>query len=82
MRALYRASLNFRYFQLPELFCGMGLGEGDLVFFKIKKKRISHIGIYLGNNKFAHASVKNGVIISDMDEPYYQKRFYSGGRCH
>ena len=54
--------------------------EGDLVFFKIKKGQISHMGIYLQNNKFAHASVHSGVVISDMDEPYYKKRFYKVGR--
>ncbi|MBK6838666.1 MAG: C40 family peptidase [Bacteroidetes bacterium] len=41
------------------------LREGDLVFFKIKKGRISHVGIYLGQNKFAHASTQRGVTISD-----------------
>jgi murein DD-endopeptidase / murein LD-carboxypeptidase len=56
------------------------LKEGDLVFFKIKKGRISHIGVYLGNNKFAHASTKLGVIISDLDEAYYKKYYFSGGR--
>jgi lipoprotein Spr len=56
------------------------LKEGDLVFFKIKQKRISHVGVYVGNNKFAHASVQNGVIISDLDEPYYKMYFYKGGR--
>jgi lipoprotein Spr len=56
------------------------LKEGDLVFFKIKKKKVSHVGVYIGNNKFAHASVQNGVIISDLDEPYYKKYFFKGGR--
>ncbi len=56
------------------------LKEGDMVFFKIKKGRISHVGIYLGNNKFAHASVHSGVIISDLNEDYYKKYFYKGGR--
>jgi len=56
------------------------LKEGDLVFFKIKKKRVSHVGVYVGNNKFAHASVQQGVIISDLDEPYYKKYFFKGGR--
>lgn len=56
------------------------LQEGDMVFFKIRRKRISHVGVYLGNNKFVHASVKLGVVISDLDEPYYKKRFYRGGR--
>ena len=56
------------------------LKEGDLVFFKIKQKKISHVGVYVGNNKFVHASVQNGVIISDLDEAYYKKYFYKGGR--
>lgn len=56
------------------------LKEGDMLFFKIRKGEISHIGIYLANNKFAHASVKMGVMISDLDEDYYKKRFYKGGR--
>jgi murein DD-endopeptidase / murein LD-carboxypeptidase len=57
------------------------LTEGDLVFFKINRnKSISHVGVYLGNNKFAHASRSNGVIISDLTQPYYQKHFVKGGR--
>lgn len=56
------------------------LKEGDLVFFKIKKNRISHVGIYLGENKFVHASLKKGVIISDLYDPYYEKYFFKGGR--
>ena len=56
------------------------LQEGDILFFKIKKGQISHVGVYLGNNKFAHASVHSGVIISDLDEDYYKKYFYKGGR--
>ncbi len=56
------------------------LKEGDILFFKIKRGQISHVGIYLGNNKFAHASVAYGVIISDLDEEYYKKYFFKGGR--
>jgi murein DD-endopeptidase / murein LD-carboxypeptidase len=56
------------------------LAEGDILFFKIKKGQISHVGIYLGNDKFAHASVKSGVMISDLNEAYYKKYFYKGGR--
>lgn len=56
------------------------LREGDLVFFKINKSRISHVGIYLGQNKFVHASVQRGVIVSDLNEPYYNKYFFKGGR--
>jgi lipoprotein Spr len=55
------------------------LKEGDLVFFKIHSKSISHIGIYLGDGRFAHASMK-GVAISSLDDAYYSRYFYKGGR--
>ncbi len=57
------------------------LKEGDLIFFKTEGRRtISHVGIYLTNNKFAHASTSQGVTISDLADPYWQKRLYSLGR--
>lgn len=55
------------------------LKEGDLVFFKIHSRRISHVGIYLGNNRFAHASSR-GVAINSLDDAYYKRYFYRGGR--
>jgi len=55
------------------------LKEGDLVFFKIKSRSITHVGIYLGNNRFAHASTSNGVTLSSLEEPYYKRYFYKGG---
>lgn len=56
------------------------LREGDLLFFKIDKETISHIAVYLQNNKFVHATTKKGVMIDDLDEPYYKKYFYKAGR--
>ena len=56
------------------------LEEGDMVFFKIRRRRISHIGVYLGNNKFAHAARHGGVIISDLNHAYYKKRYFKAGR--
>ncbi|MDA9554956.1 NlpC/P60 family protein [Pelobium sp.] len=56
------------------------LRQGDLVFFKIHSKSISHVGVYIGDNKFAHASSSKGVMISNLDEPYWQRYFYKGGR--
>ncbi|QEH42094.1 C40 family peptidase [Chitinophaga sp. XS-30] len=51
---------------------------GDLVFFAINRsKRISHVGIYLENDRFVHASSSSGVVISDLKEPYW-KRYYAG----
>lgn len=58
------------------------LKEGDLVFFKIENDKISHIGIYLQNNKFVHATTKKGVMIDDLDEPYYKKYFFKAGRLN
>jgi lipoprotein Spr len=56
------------------------LEEGDLVFFITNGKSISHVGVYLKDNKFVHATTKRGVVISDLDEAYYKKCFYSAGR--
>ncbi|MBS0028793.1 C40 family peptidase [Chitinophaga sp. 22321] len=56
------------------------LHEGDLVFFRIHHKRISHVGIYLENDKFVHASTSAGVMISDLKEPYWKRYFAGGGR--
>ena len=56
------------------------LKEGDFVFFKIDHDKISHVGVYLQNNKFVHATTKAGVIISDLNEDYYKKYYFSGGR--
>jgi cell wall-associated NlpC family hydrolase len=52
---------------------------GDLVFFNTTGG-ISHVGIYLQNNKFVHASSAYGVTISDMFDPYYLRRFIGVGR--
>jgi cell wall-associated NlpC family hydrolase len=54
------------------------LKEGDLVFFDLSGQKFSHVGIYLRNNKFVHASTSKGVIISDLKDPWYYKYF---SRC-
>ncbi len=56
------------------------LQVGDLVFYKIRGNRVSHVGIYIGNHKFVHATTQRGVIISDMGEKYYKDRYYGSGR--
>lgn len=56
------------------------LKEGDLVFFNIGGNKITHVGVYLANQKFAHASTQRGVIISDLSEPYYSNSFFKAGR--
>ena len=56
------------------------LREGDLVFFKNSKGKVSHVGIYLKDELFAHSSTSNGVSVSRLDNSYWQKHFYKGGR--
>jgi len=56
------------------------LKEGDLVFFKTSGTSISHVGIYLRNNKFVHASTSGGVMINDLNDDYYSRRFAGSGR--
>ncbi len=57
------------------------LSIGDLVFFRTYASFPSHVGIYLGNNLFIHASSKGKrVTIDSLDTPYYLKRFIGGKR--
>jgi cell wall-associated NlpC family hydrolase len=70
-REQYRIS---RKLSIPEL------EEGDLVFFSMHGRGVSHVGVYLGNNKFIHASVSRGVMVNDLSETYYKVRYYGAGR--
>lgn len=56
------------------------LNEGDLVFFNTNGKSISHVGVYLQNHKFVHASTKKGVMISDMNELYFKQTYVMSGK--
>lgn len=56
--------------------------EGDLVFFNTGSSShdVSHVGVYLTNNKFVHASTSGGVMISDLNDTYWQPKFRGAGR--
>jgi peptidoglycan DL-endopeptidase LytE len=57
------------------------LSAGDLVFFRTYAKYPSHVGIYLGDNRFIHASSHDRkVTINTLDEPYYMKRYIGAKR--
>lgn len=60
------------------------LRKGDLVFFDTSRNRrgyVNHVGIYIGNNKFIHASsAKRKVIISSLNEPFYRNRLTGARR--
>jgi cell wall-associated NlpC family hydrolase len=55
------------------------LQMGDLVFFKTGW-RIRHVGIYIGNNQFIHASTSKGVIISSLNNVYWKKKYWQARR--
>ncbi|MDL2265548.1 NlpC/P60 family protein [Parabacteroides sp. OttesenSCG-928-G07] len=59
------------------------LEEGDLVFFNTgggSRKNPNHVGIYLKNGHFIHASTSRGVMVSSLSEPYYLRSWVTGGR--
>jgi cell wall-associated NlpC family hydrolase len=55
------------------------LRTGDLVFFQTSLL-YNHVGIYLGDAKFLHASSSRGVIISSLTENYWKKRYWTARR--
>ncbi len=62
------------------------LKPGDLIFFDTSKRRrgyVNHVGIYIGNNKFIHASsARHRVIITSLNSPFYRSRFKWGRRIN
>jgi cell wall-associated NlpC family hydrolase len=66
---------NCRVIDLDEL------REGDLVFFCTNGDgRVSHVGIYLKDNKFVHASSSRGVCVDDLRQNYYATHFHAAAR--
>lgn len=55
--------------------------SGDLVFFKTSPTN-RHVGIYLGDNLFMHASTSQGVILSRLDNPYWSSTFWQFRRLY
>lgn len=53
---------------------------GDLVFFNTNGKGVSHVGIYVGDGKFAHSSSSKGVTISKLSDSYYEDRYVNARR--
>ncbi|MGD6842998.1 S-layer homology domain-containing protein [Bacillus infantis] len=56
------------------------LRVGDLVFFETYQPGASHVGIYLGNEQFINASTSKGVVISNINDPYYWGPRYVGAK--
>ena len=73
-------SARLQFTQGSEVTNGDELKVGDLVFFNTRKRvKPGHVGIYIGDNLFAHASTKKGVTITSLDYDYYS-RVYMGAR--
>lgn len=73
-------SARLQFTQGVEIAEGDELRFGDLVFFNTRKRvKPGHVGIFIGENLFAHASSKKGVTISSLDHNYYSKK-YMGAR--
>jgi len=53
---------------------------GDLIFFNTMGRRISHVGIYIGESYFAHSSSSGGVKVSSLNEDYYNGRYVTARR--
>lgn len=72
---------SFEQFKLGKMVKSIdSLKVGDLLFFNTTGRTASHVGIYIGNGLFAHASVKEGVTVSSIYSTYYRKRFNGAKR--
>ncbi len=56
------------------------LKQGELVFFKINTEKVGHVGIFLQDPYFIHASSSKGVMVSSLELEYWSKYFISGGK--
>ncbi|MCB1963053.1 MAG: C40 family peptidase [Rhodocyclaceae bacterium] len=56
------------------------LKAGDLVFFNTRRRAFSHVGLYLGNNRFLHAPSKGGKVRVERLSTHYWASRFNGGR--
>lgn len=86
MQTLYSSLYNItiprtarEQYQFSKKISRTEIREGDLIFFNTTGG-VSHVGMYLQNNKFLHASSGGGVMISDMYEDYWMRKYIGAGR--
>lgn len=71
---------SYRQYQAGRPVSRWELAPGDLVFFHTDRPGPSHVGIYVGDSRFIHASYSRGVMISSVDEPYFRDRYLGARR--
>jgi cell wall-associated NlpC family hydrolase len=59
------------------------LRPGDLVFFRLASRNVSHVGIYAGDDRFVHAPQNGGnVRMASLEDEWYRQRYVGAGRLH
>lgn len=84
-QTIYGVKLHRNSAKMLEVNCRIidydDLREGDLVFFCTNDEgRVSHVGIYLKDSKFVHASSSRGVTVDDLRQNYYATHFHAAAR--
>ena len=84
-QAVYGIKMHRNSAKMLEVNCRIidldDLKEGDLVFFITSSDgHVSHVGIYLKDNKFVHASSSRGVTVDDLRQNYYATHFHAAAR--
>ena len=84
-QAVYGIKMHRNSAKMLEVNCRIidldDLKEGDLVFFITSSDgHVSHVGIYLKDNKFVHASSSRGVTVDDLRQNYYATHFHTAAR--
>ena len=69
-------------FAVGKIVANKNLKPGDIVFFKntYSGPGVSHVGIFLGDGRFAHASASRGVTITELSHSYFSKRYVGARR--
>ena len=80
-KTLRRSSAAMAKYDVKDIAKG-ALKPGDLIFFATSggSKAVTHVGVYLKDNRFIHASSKVGVVVNNLNVDYYRKTFVKCGR--
>ena len=80
-KSLHRSSSEMAKYDVKDI-PKTSLQPGDLIFFATSsnKNTITHVGVYLKDNCFIHASSKAGVVVNNLNEDYYRKTYKKCGR--